>query len=333
MPGPGPPRSDARCGIASSLMNNPIVLITEPLSPEPLAWLAQRADARAINTTTPSDAQLAQAQGLIVRTYTQVDADLLDRAPELRVVARAGAGVDNIDIDACRSRGIPVVYTPEANTGAVAEFVIQTMLAALRPLVTIDEPLDQPAWTALRKASVTDRSCVGTRLGLIGLGKIGKRVARAAVALGMEVVYNDIADIPQQERCGASAVPLDELFETSIVVSVHVDARPENHHLVGTDQFNRMRPDAMFINAARGSIVDPNAASVFARANSDARLILDVHDPEPFGPDYPLLNLPNVTLYPHIGAGTKDAKEQMSWVVRDVVRVLQGEPPHHQVDW
>lgn len=314
-------------------MNNPIVLITEPLSPEPLAWLAQRADARAINTTTPSDAQLAQAQGLIVRTYTTVDADLLDRAPELRVVARAGAGVDNIDIDACRARGIPVVYTPEANTGAVAEFVMQTMLAALRPLVTIDEPLDQPAWTALRKASVTDRSCVGTRLGLIGLGKIGKRVARTAGALGMEVVYYDIADICQQDRCSAVSVPLDELLETSSVVSLHVDARPENHHMIGSDQFSRLRTDAMLINAARGSIVEPASAASFAKSNPDARLILDVHDPEPFGPDYPLLNLPNVTLYPHIGAGTKGAKEQMSWVVRDVVRVLQGEPPHHQVDW
>ncbi|MFG0246871.1 MAG: NAD(P)-dependent oxidoreductase [Phycisphaerales bacterium JB052] len=314
-------------------MNNPIVLITEPLSPGPLAWLAERADARVVNTTTPSETQLAQAQGLIVRTYTQVDAELLDRAPELRVVARAGAGVDNIDIDACRSRGIPVVYTPEANTGAVAEFVLQTMLAALRPLATINEPLDQPAWTALRKTSVTDRSCVGTRLGLIGLGKIGKRVARAAVALGMEVVYYDIEDICLDERCSAIPVQLDELLETSGVVSLHVDARPENHHMIGSDQFSRLRADVMFINAARGSIVDPNAASAFARANPDARLILDVHDPEPFGHDYPLLNLPNVTLYPHIGAGTKDAKEQMSWVVRDVMRVLQGEPPHHQVDW
>jgi len=94
-----------------------------------------------------------------------------------------------------------------------------------------------------------------------------------------------------------------------------------------------MLPDAILINAARGMIVDAHAAGDFAKANPGAQLILDVHDPEPFGPDYPLLGLPNVTLTPHIAAGTRAAKEQMSWVVRDVVRVLNGEPPHHPVDW
>lgn len=314
-------------------MPPPIVLVTEPLSPEPLEWLARHATVIATEPANPTDAQLAEAHGLIVRTYTQVNDALLDRAPKLRVVARAGAGVDNIDTDACRSRGVTVVYTPEANTGAVAEFVVQTMLTTLRPLVTIDAPLDQPAWTALRKAAVTERSSVGTRLGLVGMGKIGKHVARVACALGMRTVYSDIEDIPEHDRCGATPTDLDTLLGTSTVVSIHVDARPENHHLIARDQFARMQPDAILINAARGMIVDPHAAADFARANPDARMILDVHEPEPFGPDYPLLNLPNVTLYPHIGAGTRDAKEQMSWVVRDVVRVLQGEPPHHPVDW
>lgn len=309
------------------------VLITEPLSPAPLRWLARHASVITSEHAEPTDEQLAGADAIIVRTYTRVDQALLERAPKLRVVARAGAGVDNIDTDACKARGVTVVYTPEANTGAVAEFVVQTLLGALRPLVTIDKPLEQTAWTALRKAAVTDRSCVGTRLGIIGLGKIGKHVARAGTALGMEGVYFDIAQIDACDRCGASPLAFDELLETSSVISVHVDARPENHHLIGAEQFARMRPDAIFINAARGMVVDPLAAADFAKSNPDARLILDVHDPEPFGPDYPLLNLPNVTLYPHIGAGTRDAKEQMSWVVRDVVRVLQGEPPHHPVDW
>ena len=314
-------------------MTLPIVLITEPIAAEPLAWIKQRADVRVIESNSPTDAQLADANALVVRTYTQVNQGLLERAPNLRVVARAGAGIENIDTTACRSRGVTVVYTPEANTGAVAEFVVQTMLATLRPLVTLDSPLDQSAWTALRKAAVTEHSCVGSRLGLIGLGKIGKHVARAATALGMDVVYTDIEDIPESDRCGARPMETDELLSTSRVVSIHVDARPENHHLLDEAQFRLMRSDAILINAARGMIVNPLAAADYATANPDARLILDVHDPEPFGPDYPLLKLPNVTLYPHIGAGTKDAKEQMSWVVRDVMRVLDGERPHHQVDW
>ena len=308
------------------------VLITEPISPAPLEWIQEQASVT-ISDTQPTDQQLAAAHAIIVRTYTTVDTALLERAPNLRVVARAGAGVDNIDIHACHQRGIPVVYTPEANTAAVAEFVVQSLLVALRPLATLTTALEHDAWTSFRKASVTDSSCVGSTLGLIGFGKIGKRVAKAAIALGMHVVYHDLQEIAEAERLGANAVSMDELLETSSVISLHVDGRPENHHLLDHAAFDRMRDDVVLVNAARGMVVNPQAAADFARSHPGVQLILDVHDPEPFGSEYPLLGLKNVILTPHIGAGTRDAKEQMSWVVRDVMRVLNNEEPHHRVDW
>ncbi len=309
----------------------PEVLIAEPIDPAPLAWLGRRAR---MNNATGADRAdmldaLARIDALLVRTYTLVDRQLLDHAPTLRVVARAGAGLDNIDLEACRERGVRVVHTPDANTAAVVEYVTQTMLTALRPIATLDRPLPPPAWHTLRQSAVSPRSCVGTRLGIVGLGRIGSRVAAVAGALGMEAVYHDIIEIEDRRRHGARPVPLDELAQTSGVVTLHVDGRAANRGLVGEGLFSRLRGDVVLINAARGFILDPRAAADFATANPGARLILDVHDPEPLSADSPLLGLENVTLTPHIGAGTREAKERMSWVVRDLMRVLDGERPHH----
>ncbi|MEX0876114.1 MAG: NAD(P)-dependent oxidoreductase [Phycisphaerales bacterium] len=316
-------------------MSSPSVVIAEPLAPQPVAWLAgharlihaQGGDREALKS------HLADAQGLIVRTYTIVDDELLDHAPNLKVVARAGAGLDNIDLDACRRRGIPVVHTPESNTRAVAEYVIEMILTTLRPIAAMNEPVSDRQWHALREASISQRSCVGARLGIIGLGKIGSRVAGIGHALGMEVLYNDVLPIEPADRMGAMPSTLHDLARTCEVISIHVDGSESNRHLVDESVFSMLRDDVVLINAARGFVIDPAAAAAFAAAHRDARLILDVHDPEPIAADSPLPSMPNVICTPHIGAGTRAAKEQMSWVVRDVVRVLNGEPPHHAADW
>lgn len=313
-------------------MHPPTVVIAEPIDPAPANWLAQHA--RVINADSDDRPallrHLTHARALVVRTYTIVDHDLLDHAPQLRVVARAGAGLDNIDLDACARRGIAVVHTPAANTTAVVEYVIQMMLTALRPIATFNAAMPDAAWHTLREESITPTSCVGTRLGIIGLGRIGSRVAKVAGALGMEVFYHDIAPIDPQQRYGATPIPLDELIASCPVITIHADGRAGNRHLLNARLFSLMRPDALLINAARGFLMDPHAAAAFAHANPHARLILDVHDPEPVSPDSPLLGLPNVTLTPHIAAGTQDAKQRMSWVVRDVMRVLGDQPPHHR---
>lgn len=311
-------------------MNKPVVVVTEDLSDEPVAWLGERCRVVRGAVGSPAFASAAgEAAGLVVRTYTVVDDALLDRMPRLRVVGRAGVALDNIDVGACRRRGVEVVHSPGANADAVVEYVFALLFDALRPRVFIERALDLGAWNALRAELLAPRQLIGTTLGIWGLGRIGQRVARVARALQMRVIYHDLLEIPETERSGAEPVGREELLARAEIVTIHVDDRPANRHLVSTDAFGRMRSDVVFLNCARGLIVDPVACADFFVAHPGAQALLDVHDPEPFDATYPLLDIPNVHLAPHIAAATEQAKVNMSWVVRDVERVLKGERPEH----
>ena len=312
-------------------MPKPIVVVTEPLATEPLEWLGARST---LVQSDPTDiprfqASLQSAQALIVRTYTIVDTQLLDQAPHLQVVGRAGVGLDNIDLDACQARRIRVVHTPNSNTNAVVEYVTQMMLCAIRPIARLDQSAPGSHWHELRKTAVSPRCSADSTLGIVGMGQIGSAVARVGSALAMRMIYNDIRDIPENERFGAVPVSLDELAAQSDVVSVHVDGTQSNTHLIGSAFFDRLQDHAVLINTARGFVIDDAAASKFASLHPNATLILDVFTPEPIATDSPFLALANVICTPHIGAGTQSAKIEMSWVVRDVMRVLEGQPPHH----
>ena len=305
-----------------------LVVRTEDLDPEPAAWLAERCDLVACSHDDPRFPDLlARASGLIVRTYTIVNDAMLARAPRLRVVARAGVGLDNIDLDACRRRNIPVASTPGANTRAVVEFVLASMLDARRPRRTLDAPLDQRAWQSLRKSLEAPRQLADLTLGILGFGRIGSQVARAAAALDIRVIYHDLREIGPVDRHGASPVPFDLLLDSSDILTVHVDGRPANRGLVTRAHFARLRSDVVLINTSRGFVVDPAACAEFLRAHPTAAAHLDVHEPEPVAGDCPLLGLPNARLTPHIAGGTIAAKRAMSWVVRDVWDVLASTVP------
>jgi phosphoglycerate dehydrogenase-like enzyme len=224
---------------------------------------------------------------------------------------------------------LEVVHAPGANSSAVAEYVFALLFDALRPRVFLDTPLDLAGWSDLRAELTAPRQLADCTLGIWGMGRIGTRVARIAQAFEMPAVYCDLREIPASERHGARPVSRDELLERAEIVTVHVDDRPSNRGLVGPDAFGRMRSDVVLLNCARGLIVDPVACADFFVGHPGAQALLDVHDPEPFGPTHPLLDLPNVHLAPHIAAATERAKVNMSWVVRDVARVLAGETPEH----
>jgi phosphoglycerate dehydrogenase-like enzyme len=164
-------------------------------------------------------------------------------------------------------------------------------------------------------------------MGILGLGRIGSRVARCARAFGMDVAYYDIAEIAEEKRWGARPMPMVDLLHWADVVSVHVDTRPANHRLINAHVFRQMRPTVIFINTSRGFIVDDIALAAFLRDNNKATALIDVHEPEPFGPNYPLLQLPNAHISPHLAAATATAHANMSWVVKDVHAVLHGERP------
>lgn len=304
----------------------PIVIQTENLPQECSNWLAERCDLH----ICPADSLrfkelLPLASGMVIRTYTTVDKTMIESASNLKVIGRAGAGVDNIDLQASKERGITVVYTPEANSDSVVEFVLTTMLAHLRILQKVTGILAQEEWNALRDASINQKELTEITLGIVGFGRIGSRLGKAAASLGINVLFHDLLDKPQQQCC--QQAELEKLLKESDVISIHVDGRKENKHLCNSEMYKKMKQNVLFMNASRGFVVDAYALTDFLLHNTDAHAILDVHDPEPISNEYPLLHVPNATLYPHIACKTKTATINMGWVVKDVDAVLRGEEP------
>lgn len=311
-------------------MPRPLVLQSEDLDPAAAAWLRESCDLVACHFSHADfGGHLAKADGLLVRTYTRVDGAMLDKAPRLRCVARAGVGLDRIDVAECRTRGVEVVHTPDANSVAVAEFVFALLHDALRPRTSLREPVSADRWNTLRRDHHAHSQFSELTLGVLGLGRVGSRVAKIAAAYGMEVVFHDLARIPASRRSGAVPVALAELARVSDILTIHIDSRPGNERFVSASLLAMLKPSAILVNTSRGLVVDAAALAAWLRASPQARALLDVHDPEPFGADYPLLGVPNAVLSPHLAAATNAAHVNMSWVVKDLYRVLHGQKPAH----
>lgn len=310
-------------------MARPLVILAEDLAPAAVAFLRERFEVVLCPATDAArfGELLRTAQGLVVRTYTRVDESLLTRAPALKVVGRAGVGLDSIDVPACQARGVQVVYTPEANSQAVAEYVFAMLFDVLRPRLFLERALGLPEWNTLRRELIAPRQLGDLTLGVLGLGRIGTRVARIGASFGMRVLYHEVREIAPGDRAGAEPVTMDTLASRCDILSIHIDNRPENRHIIGDNAFAQLKPDSVLINTSRGFVVDSGALASFLRTHPSAHAVLDVHDPEPFREDSPLLGIANAHLSPHIAAATAAAHGAMSWVVRDVCRVLEGLEP------
>jgi phosphoglycerate dehydrogenase-like enzyme len=309
-----------------------VVLVTEGSDAAPLAWLREQVRVIEISPDDPRfDENLKIADGMAVRTYTRVDDAMLARAPRLKVVGRGGVGLENIDVNACRKRGVEVVYTPDANTLAVGDFVFGYMLQLLRPWAPFkDKVYDSKEFKRIRN-TVRGRQLNELTIGILGMGRVGRRVGDiAAKGFGMRVLYNDILDIrPESLSFAATSVDKDMLYRESDVLSIHVTMLPGNENLVGRAQLALLKPSAIVINTSRGEVLDVAALAEALRAGKVAGAALDVFYPEPPGPEFPLLGFDNVILTPHLAARTYTALENMSWVVRDLVGVLDGRKPRH----
>jgi phosphoglycerate dehydrogenase-like enzyme len=308
-------------------------VLTEVLHEEARQYLAEHTD---LVLQSDEDAaafarQMADAQGVIVRTYTQVNDRFLAMGPKLKVIGRAGVGMDNFDFEACKRRGLTVVYTPAANTQAVVEYVWAMIFDAVKPLIHLEEYVPPPVYHGHRKKTLF-RQLNEMTLGVLGMGRIGRRVAEVGRAIGMRVVYNDIRtrrelELPADDP--SEFVDKATLWKQADILSIHVDGRPQNRHLINADVLGRLKPSCLLVNAARGTLVDSRALAEWAGRSAAAggAALLDVQDPEPPPDDYPLFGLPNVKLMPHLAARTATGLANMAWVVRDVVRVLKGEKP------
>lgn len=304
------------------------VAVTEPLTPDSLQWLRERVSVTEAAPGEPAfEAVAGSLEGIVVRTLTRVDRALLSRMPRLRVVARAGVGLDNIDLPACRERGIAVVHTPDANTQAVVEYVLCLLCDALRPRLFLERPVDTQAWERIRTEVCGERQMDELTLGILGFGRIGSRVAQVARAIGFRVIYNDLLTFAPSMRHGAEPVSAEDLFARSDVITLHIDGRPDNRRFVNASLIKHMRPQALLLNTCRGFVLDHEALADFLRMNAGAQALLDVHEPEPFPADHPLLGMRNAHLAPHLASRTRSAMDRMSWVVRDAVAVLEGRKP------
>ena len=296
---------------------------------KPLEWLRERAEV--VEVAYDADgfaAELARADGLIVRTYTRVTSEMLNGAPRLKVVGRGGVGLENIDVPACRRRGVEVVYTPDANTLAVGDFVFGYLLQLLRPWGFFDRAV--PTKQEWKRTRDTQRGVQLNELtiGILGMGRVGRRVGRiAASGFGMRVIYNDLLDVAASLEFPATAVEKAVLYQQSDILTLHVDMKPGNQNLVGAEQLASMKRGVTLINTCRGEVLDAVALADALRSGQVAHAALDVFSPEPPAADFPLLGFPQVLLTPHMAARTHTAIENMSWVVRDVLAVLQGQPP------
>ncbi len=301
----------------------PIVVVAEPLDEPSLEYLAGRAEVRRVEGAE-LDKHIGQADGLIVRTYTQVNRALLDRAPNLKVVGRAGVALENIDVPACRARGVQVVHTPEANTLAVVDYTIRMIIELNRRFWPMTGPISPDEFLATRK-NAFGRFISSLTLGIIGAGRIGSRVGRAAVGLGMKVVYNDIRDIALDYP--AEAVDKPALYARSDIVTLHVPLTDLTRNLIDAGALAQFKPGAQLINAARGACVTAADLAAALRSGRLSGAVIDCHEPEPPGSDYPLFGLGNAILTPHIAARVPAALAAMCEVVYDVAAVLEGRTP------
>jgi phosphoglycerate dehydrogenase-like enzyme len=271
----------------------------------------------------PTDADLADAEGAIVRADAVVDAPFLDRAPRMRVLARTGVGTDLVDLDAATARGIAVVITPGSGTRAVAEGVLAHTLALVKRIAPLTELVAGGRW-ADRDAGGPIGDLDGATIGIIGYGRIGRRVGELAAAFGMRVLaYDPFAPPPAEVACS----DLDELITASDVLTLHVPLTPENHHLVDATFLARAKPGAVLINCGRGGLLDLDAALAALESGQLAGVGLDVFESEP-PVHHPIFNHPSVSLTPHLMGLTRNATAAtFADAARGVVDVLSGRPP------
>ncbi|HUI23721.1 MAG TPA: hydroxyacid dehydrogenase [Nitrososphaerales archaeon] len=255
----------------------------------------------------------------IVRSRTKIDRAVLDRATRLRLVARPGTGLDNVDVDYAKSKGITVINSPESLVEGVSEHVMLLMLALSRKLVMADVGTKAGKW---EKNALMGKELKGRVLGIVGLGRIGKRIAEIAKTLGMSVLFYDVITIPPEVAAslGAKVVGLDELFRESDYITLHVPMTPETAHMVGTQRLGQMKKNAYLINTSRGGVIDEAALASALQSGGIAGAALDVFEKEP--PVGPILTAPNTILTPHIGGQTEEAQTNAIVVIGEKVRAF-----------
>ncbi len=275
--------------------------------------------------------QVADVRALIVRNQTRVNAPLIQNARQLKIIARAGAGLDNIDVPAVRAAGIVLTYTPVQTAISVAELTLALLLALARKIPLADRHVKSGGWD---RHAHSGMELFGKTLGIVGLGRIGFLTAMRAKAFGMKILAHDpLVDphAPTVAETRAELVDLDTLLAHSHCVACHLPSNEQTRGMFDDHRFRQMMPGALFVNVARGNLVDEPALVRALQEGRIAAAALDVRASEP-PPPGPLDAMDNVILLPHIGAFTREAQQRVvAAACRDVTAVLEGRPPANPV--
>lgn len=309
------------------------ILVVDPMHPLLFEKLGERH--KVIQKITRDNAVLkelvSQADAIVVRSGVRLTADILNNAPRLRVIARAGVGVDNIDLQVAQARGICVFNVPDSSSTSVAELTFALILAAARKVALADRQIRQGQW---RKAELYGLELNGKTIGVVGLGRIGAHVCRVARGFGMRVIAS--VGRPTKDRISAAAaegieiLPNDVILRNADVVSLHVPLTDETKHLINTKTIDTMKRSAILVNMSRGGVVDEDALEVALRNCRITAAATDVFVSE--GQPSPLLALDNLVATPHIGAMTEDAQRRIAEIVlNNLLRALKGEKVANRV--
>jgi len=303
----------------------PVVLVAEELAPAALAVLSGDFEVRHCDGADRSALlpAIADVDALIVRSATKVDAEALAAAKRLQVVARAGVGLDNVDVEAATARGVLVVNAPTSNIVSAAEHAVALLLAAARHIPDANSSLHSGEW---KRSKFTGLEVTDKTVGVVGLGRIGVLFAQRMSAFGTRLLaYDPYVPAARAAQIGVTLVTLDELLRESDFVSVHLPKTPETLGLIGERELALMKPTAILVNAARGGLVDEHALAQALKAGVIGGAAIDVFASEPCT-ESPLFEFDNVVVTPHLGASTVEAQDKAGLAVaRSVKLALQGE--------
>jgi len=310
----------------------PKILVADPLAEDGLERLRQAGEVTVVSKLGEAEliGQIPDFDALVVRSETRVTARVIEAGRKLRVVGRAGVGVDNIDVAAATRKGILVVNAPRGNIVAAAEHTMALLFALARWVLQADASVRRGEWTRAKFVGVEVR---GKTLGVVGLGNVGSEVAKRAHGLEMDVVaYDPVVSVERAELFNVALVTLQELLERADFITVHVPLVESNRNLIGAAELARMKPTARLINTARGGIVDEAALAAALESGRLAAAAADVFEKEPPGENR-LLTLPNFIATPHIGASTAEAQVSVAFdVAEEVAAVLAGDLPRFAVN-
>lgn len=306
-------------------MAKPLVLIAEELSPATVAALGPDFEIRNVDGADRSALlpALAQADAVLIRSATKMDAEAIAAAPQLKVIARAGVGLDNVDIKAATSAGVMVVNAPTSNVVSAAELAIGQLMAIARHIPNANSSLKAGEW---KRSKFTGTELYEKTVGIIGLGRIGTLVAQRLAGFGVHLVGFDPYVTPARaEQIGVELVDMDQLMRRSDFITIHIPKTAETTGMISTEEFAKAKPELRIVNCSRGGIIDEDALYAALKSNRIAGAGLDVFVQEP-PQNSPLLSLPNIVVTPHLGASTDEAQEKAGIAVAKSVRLaLSGD--------